>query len=219
MIGTLRRLSHILARRRKLATMLSLREQYDVIEESCVPSYLHGNLALALAAWWRLVAAAELAAKHAPAGPVLDFGASVGELRHLLEGAPEYAFVEENETLVAVLMTSIPDARRHTLDDLPEQRFATIFALDSLEHNHDRSQIAVRLARALADDGVLVTSGPSENATYRLGRRLAGFQTYAHDDTVYDVERDVATCFERIDGVRGPLGLPAFILSVWHKLP
>jgi hypothetical protein len=51
----------------------------------------------------------------------------------------------------------------------------------------------IRLAESLADDGVVIVSGPTESPLYRLGRRVAGFGGHYHKHTVFDVERAVAT--------------------------
>ena len=89
-----------------------IKASFEEIEETCVPSYAHSNLAAAGVAWMRPVIAAKLRHRWAPAtmtaGPVLDFGAASGELHHFLEGAPAYHFVEAEEALATALEGFVP---------------------------------------------------------------------------------------------------------------
>jgi hypothetical protein len=210
-------LRHIRARRRALRDSFSVAAQFAALEESCVPSYLHPNPLLAYAAWWRLLTAARLAASAARPGPVLDFGASVGELYHLLPGAPEYGFIEGDELLAGALRDHVPGARALRLENLPEAGFATIFALDSLEHNARRETILGHLERALEANGALVVSGPTENFLYRLGRRLAGFRGHGHETDIHVIEAEIRSLFRLRTVVSGPFALPLFRVSLWEK--
>ena len=199
------------SRRAALRTQFDVRREFETLEESCVPSYVHRN---PLAAW---TAAARLYARFAPAGPVLDFGSATGELRQVLEPIRgDYHFVEQNEVLVGALKKIIPDARREDGADLGEGRFAAVFALDSLEHNEEIGPILETIARSLRPDGVFILSGPTENALYRLGRRLAGFDGHYHVQTIYDIERQAQACFRREARSLQPAGIPLFALSAWR---
>jgi SAM-dependent methyltransferase len=205
------------SRRAALRTQFDVRAEFETLEESCVPSYVHRNPLAAWTAWSRLTAAARLYARHAPAGPVLDFGSATGELRHALQPLRgDYHFVEQNEVLVSALKKNIPDARREDGNDLGEGRFAAVFALDSLEHNEEIAPILETIARSLRPDGVFILSGPTENALYRLGRRLAGFDGHYHVQTIYDIERQAQACFQRQARSLQPAGIPLFALSAWR---
>ena len=203
-------------RRAALRTQFDVQREFEQIEESCVPSYLHANPLAAWTAWSRLSTAASLYDRQAPAGDILDFGSATGEVRQLLDARGAYHFVEENEKLVAALQRNLPEARREHLETLPTSRFAAIFALDSLEHNEEIGPILARFADALAPDGIFILSGPTENWLYRFGRRLAGFGGHYHVQTIYDIERQVAERFERVDRVRAPAGVPLFAVSAWR---
>ena len=205
------------SRRAALRTQFDVRREFETLEESCVPSYVHRNPLAAWTAWSRLTAAARLYARFAPAGPVLDFGSATGELRQVLEPIRgDYHFVEQNEVLVGALKKNIPDARREDGADLGEGRFAAVFALDSLEHNEEIGPILETIARSLRPDGVFILSGPTENALYRLGRRLAGFDGHYHVQTIYDIERQAQACFSREARSLQPAGIPLFALSAWR---
>lgn len=205
------------SRRAALRTQFDVAREFETLEESCVPSYVHRNPLAAWTAWSRLTAAARLYARFAPAGPVLDFGSATGELRQVLEPIRgDYHFVEQNEVLVGALTRNIPEARREDGADLGEGRFAAVFALDSLEHNEEIGPILETIARSLRPDGVFILSGPTENALYRLGRRLAGFDGHYHVQTIYDIERQAQTCFRREARSLQPAGIPLFALSAWR---
>jgi len=209
------------SRRAALRSQFDVRREFETLEESCVPSYVHANPLAAWTAWSRLTAAARLYDRHAPAGPVLDFGSATGELRQVLEEPlrGDYHFVEQNEVLVGALQRNIPEARREDAAELGDGRFAAVFALDSLEHNEEIGPILEAIARSLRPDGVFILSGPTENALYRLGRRLAGFDGHYHVQTIYDIERQAEAAFQRQARSLQPAGIPLFALSAWRVRP
>jgi hypothetical protein len=209
-------LSTILRRRAELRRRLDPSRNLEALEESCVPSYCHPNPLAAGVAWWRLAKVAALCRRRAAFAPLLDFGAATGEVAHLLGGIREYHFVEADEALAKSLLEWHPQARRERLESLPEKTFRTILALDSLEHNEDVGAIVGRLAVSLRDDGVLIVSGPTESALYRLGRRIAGFGGHYHKQTVYDVEAATAAVLEPVGVVRVPPLIPLFRISLWR---
>lgn len=204
-------------RRAELRTAFDIAHSFESIEESCVPSYCHPNPLAAGISWWRLLAALSLARDRQ--GPVLDFGASSGEIYHLRPESGPYHFVEGNEVLAEALLRDAPRARRERLDALPQGRFETVFALDSLEHNPDVPRLLDVLVSALAPGGRLIVSGPTESALYRLGRRLAGFSGHYHHATIYDIERELASRLERRALKNLPPLLPLFRVSAWEAAP
>ena len=208
------RVRHVRARRRELRRLLEGGRAFAAWEETCVPSYCHPNQLAALVSWWRLFAAADLGARLSRGGPVLDFGAGTGELADLLPPAWDYHFVEQRDAAAASLRGRRPGARRRTLTDLGAG-YRAIFALDSLEHNRDHAQLLARLAEALAPDGVLILSGPTESRAYRLGRRIAGFDAHYHQTDVFELERVAAALLSRCALVAVPPLLPLFRLTAW----
>lgn len=197
------RLRHIARRRKEIGARYDIRRDFDALEESCVPSYCHANYMAAYAAWWRLFTAA----KMIPKGPVLDFGAASGELSHLIPH--EYHFVESNEIF-------LPEGTRHDLENLPKGYFASVAALDSLEHNDNSREIVAALAASLRPGGAFILSGPTENMLYRLGRKLSGFDGHYHVKTVYDLHAEFEQeGLKKDKSVTGPV-LPLFVVSRWH---
>lgn len=212
----LARLRHIRERRKALIEQVSAFADFETWKETCVPSYCHPKFAAAYVSWRRLFAAIDLASAHTSWGPVLDFGASVGELRRILpEAATPYEFIEQEEPAARYLLATLPDARRRTLDSAPEGSYACVFALDALEHNTNYPELIARLAGKLSPSGVLVISGPSENALYRLGRRSAGFDAHYHHTNIDTIEEVAEESLTRIDRVTIPFGIPLFRISAW----
>ena len=209
-------INRILRRRAALKRQFDVAESFKALEESCIPSYLHPNPAAAAVAWWRLAVAAQLYRRHAPAGPILDFGAASGELYHMLETSEDYSFIESNRVLARSLKTMAPRANEETLVSLPERAYAAVFALDALEHNEDVGPLLDRLVSSIRCRGVLIISGPTENALYRLGRRIAGFGGGYHKTTISKIEQLAATRLTLVQRRSVPFGLPLFSLSVWR---
>src|SRR5262249_16661193 len=154
-----------------LRRSIDVQNAFEQWEESCVPSYLHGNPLAAYVSWRRLFVAAAMATTFKP-NPhrVLDFGSSVGELSHILRYDGEYEFVELDGQSAAYLQSHNKRARRVTLSDAPKGTYDAIFAIDSLEHNEDYGELVAELTTRLATNGILVLSGPTENWFYKLGR-------------------------------------------------
>lgn len=211
------RLRHVHSRREALRRDLDVAGAFGTWEETCVPSYCHPNRAAALVSWWRLFAAVDLARRHAGLNAVLDFGASVGELRRILP--PEtrrYDFIEQNEAAADYLLRHLPDARRQTLASAPAAAYSCVFALDALEHNRDYPALLQALAAKLAPRGVLLISGPTENWLYRLGRRMAGFDAHYHETNIHAIEAAAARHMECLEIRRLPPVATLFRASAWR---
>lgn len=203
-------------KRRKLLTEhFDIRQEFNAIEESCIPSYIHRNYLAALVAWMRLSAAAKLYHRHGPAGDILDFGASSGELFHLLNLRGPYHFIETNEILVEALTKWVPAAQRQKIDNLEAERYEVIFALDVLEHITDIEKVLDQLCRSLRPSGIMILSGPTENFLYRIGRKISGFEGHYHTTNIYDIERIVSLKLNSLASKKVPWGLPLFRVSVW----
>ncbi len=210
-------LAHCRTRRAVLRTRFDVARQMDAIEETCIPSYLHPNWAAAGVAWARLFAAARLARRHAPVGPVLDFGAASGELAYVLPPGTRYDFVEIDDRMAQALVLHNSEATRRTFEALPANQYAIIFALDSLEHNDNVGELLAGILPALRPDGVLIVSGPTENALYRLGRHIAGFSGEYHKTTIYHIEQEIGSSMQLVQRTRLPFGLPLFSVSCWRR--
>lgn len=211
----IRSLKHIHRRRRQLRRDLELEREFELWEETCVPSYCHSNLLAAYVSWWRLFAAVGLAKRFGGDGPVLDFGASIGEVGHLIGDSGAYHYVEQDERPAAYLQKVLPDATRHTLESAPTGYFASVFALDALEHNDNYVELLDILKSKLAPNGVLVLSGPTENALYRLGRKIAGFSGHYHRTNIQMIEQATERTYRRLARKTVPFAMPLFRLSAW----
>ena len=216
MFGTFQRFRTVCQRRRALRANFDVRRPSEDVEESLVVSYSHWNPLVAAVAWMRLMTALRLWRRHARPGAVLDFGAGTGEIFHFLDSSQPFHFVEAADRLSEALRIFVPQAQRERLNNLPKTSFACIFALDSLEHNEDVTSIVERLARSITSDGILIVSGPTENALYRLGRAIARFRDHFHKTTIYDIETVLTARFTRQEVHCVPFGLPLFRVSAWR---
>ena len=209
-------LATVRSRRQALRQRFDVVRQFEQLEESCVPSYVHANLIAAGIAWGRLGLAATLWRRYAKPGPVLDFGAASGEIYHFLGLTPEYHFIEADPILDRALQDEIPTAIKE--NGVAAGHYSAIFALDSLEHNDDHATLLTQLAAGLNPDGVLILSGPTESWFYRLGRSIAGFSGHYHKTTIYDIQRTAATMLDQVASCTLPLpGLSLFHVSVWRS--
>jgi 2-polyprenyl-3-methyl-5-hydroxy-6-metoxy-1,4-benzoquinol methylase len=211
-------LNIINTRRSILKNYFDIKRQFEQIEESCIPSYVHTNLAAAGVSWWRLTCAAKAYQRHRPEGPILDFGAASGELFHILQPTELYHFVELNEELSEALKHFNPGAIRQTQDTLSPDNYGVVFALDSLEHNNNIPELLECIHKSLKKDGLLILSGPTENWMYKLGRRLAGFSGHYHTTNIGDIERISKALFSRVEQKTIPLPMAAlFSITVWKR--
>ena len=220
-MGIIGQLRHIRSRRAELQQQIDVQNAFHEWEETCVPSYCHGNPLAAYVSWLRLFRSVELARRHLPvAGRALDFGSSVGELGRLLavQGSNVgYEFIEQEEPAAALLQQNQPGAVRQTLESAPDGAYDWVFAIDSLEHNDDFAALLHRLGKKLSPKGLLILSGPTENRLYRLGRAIAGFDSHYHKTTIYDIEHAAATFLARKDVATIMPGAPLFRLTVWSR--
>lgn len=220
-MGIIGQLRHIRSRRADLQRQIDVHNAFHEWEETCVPSYCHGNPLAAYVSWLRLFRAIELARRHLPvAGRALDFGSSVGELGRLLAAQGSevgYEYVEQEEPAATFLQRSLPRAVRQTLESAPDGAYDWVFAIDSLEHNDDFAALLGRLSKKLSPKGLLILSGPTENRLYRLGRAIAGFDSHYHKTTIYDIEAAAGSLLARKEVATIMPGAPLFRLTVWSR--
>ena len=205
----------VAARRSVLQSHFDVRHQFEEIEESCIPSYVHGNRLAAWVAWQRTKVAAKLYDRYAKGGPILDFGAATGEVGHLIDKRGPYSIIEQDD-LLARACKCWQDVERTTLEQAHRGSFAALFALDSLEHNDDIPSLVGRLIPLLKPDGVLILSGPTENAFYRFGRRLAGFSGHYHHSNIFDIEAIVEETCTLVAARQVPIFPTLFRLTAWR---
>lgn len=213
-------IAHIKARRRDLRREIDIAASFEEWEETCVPSYCHGNWLAAYVSWMRLFRVADLARRHGPTeARMLDFGSSVGELGHLVSSRGKgYDFIESDEQAAAFLSSRLPEAMRQTLESASANAYDLVFAVDSLEHNSDYAELLGSLVGKMAPGGVLILSGPTESTLYRLGRRIAGFDGHYHETTIYEIENAAARLLNRLEVRSLPPVTPLFRVTAWQKL-
>lgn len=202
-------------RRRELQSHFDVKRKFEEIEESCIPSYVHGNRLAAWVAWKRTEKAAALYERYAGAGPILDFGAATGEVGHLIRKRGPYCIIEQDNAL-ATACRHWQDARQTTLEQAERRSFAAIFALDSLEHNDDIPSLVGQLVPLLAADGIFILSGPTESGFYKFGRRLAGFSGHYHHSNIFDIETIMADYCDVVDAYRVPFFPTLFRVTAWR---
>lgn len=210
---------HILQRRKLLKNHFNLKAQFSALEETCVPSYCHGNWLSAYAAWWRLFAAVRLATRFGNPVKILDFGAGCGELRHLLPENSYYHAAEENNEIVKALCELVPDANLVKNIGARKDCYDIVFALDCLEHNEDPESIIECLCQSLKPGGILILSGPTENHLYKLGRYVSGFHGDYHTTDIYRISTLAHKHLACVYATQGPWRLPLFLVSAWRRHP
>lgn len=87
-----------------------------------------------------------------------------------------------------------------------DNQFDIIFILDTLEHIKDVSKVIVELHRILKEDGIIITSLPTENIFYKLGRLILkgttkmdeGPGTGIHYHTANELDKYISDKFSKI---------------------
>ncbi len=202
-------------------------------DEDRIPRlYFEGNPVTRAVFWLRLRWIHALALRHADRSrPCLDFGAGGGVL------LPTLAQTFDDVVSVDLVTTEAQRVAEHyglerariveadaTRAELPGAPFGTIVAADVLEHFADLAPPLDAIHRMLADDGVLLTSLPSETGFYEWLRRVQGVEKPEdHYHTAAEVEAALeARGFERIAGRFVPLWVrvaPLYYISAWRKRP
>jgi SAM-dependent methyltransferase len=187
----------------------------DVTDEMAFPSYLRGNL-LSRYFFWRKLKYVIRSAELQPEAVVFDFGCGSGILLPTLssENRSVWAtdlFLEPDRYLEGALkLSSVQFVEPGSWpESIPDRSFDVIIAANVLEHIDERKKVLQIFAQKLKPDGRLVISGPTENALYRMGRRLVGFSGDYHVSTIYDILAEVhETGFRRINQYKVPLFEP-----------
>ena len=180
--------------------------------------------------WLRLAAMERLLGRHAAASEsCLDLGTGSGVFLPTL--ARRFATVHGADRDVAdaarmVEAQRLGNVTLHQRDVLAEPfapgSFDAIVAADVLEHFPETVPIAGHLLDWLRDDGVLVTSVPSENWVYVLLRRVFGIEKPAdHYFTGFEVEATLERVgFTPLARRTVPPGIPGgslVLVTAWRK--
>jgi hypothetical protein len=207
-------------RQRFLAQNFDVTSEFETLEESCIPSYLHKNIFASWVSWNRLTNAAKLLKESMPSTnkiiDILDFGAGCGELIHMIPPLKSnYHFTETNEKLSEFILKTYQEAVKVDMNDQLVE-YDAIFALDSIEHNVNYKKIVTDLSKRVKLGGILILCGPTENFWYKFGRLMAGFTGHYHDTNIYEIEKAFAANLTMVKKMKIPLNnIPLFSLSVW----
>lgn len=152
------------------------------LDEAALPAYAHRNPMIDYLFWKRLEVAFNFANKNGPLVRALDFGCGSGCFSYLLaqngykvtsidlDFSPLH-FVQEHLDFPTNIKFIEGDIFKQ---DLPDNSFDVIFALDVLEHIENLPEYILLFKRLLAPNGIIVVSGPTENILYKIGRKIAG---------------------------------------------
>ncbi len=172
------------------------------LDEIGFPAYSHANPLINWLFWKRLHTVINHIERGAPYKRALDFGCGSGVmLPFLSEASGEVVAADIDLVPLENVRRHIPlapnvkvmNASGNSLAALPAASFDLIIALDVLEHVRDLPGTLTALLRLLEPGGQLVISGPTENALYRFGRRLAGpeFSGDYHERGIDEIRREL----------------------------
>lgn len=191
-----------------------------------IPSYLHRNPALRWMAWRRLevVVAAlhKLAPRKAPGSLVVDFGCGSGVL--FQDSLARFERVMGVDLVLDAARALVAELGLSGVDLCSPAEGETcivpgsadvIIAAEVLEHVDDLPPTLRQFKTWLKPNGRLLVSLPTENALYRLGRRLAGFSGHYHHSNAESIDQDLrAFGFRRESRVQIPAPGPLSIYWV-----
>jgi hypothetical protein len=177
-------------------------------DEQGLPAYTNPNPLMRHVFWRRIRIVAGILDHLPKAGLAIDFGSGLGlMIPFLAEHARETIAVEVEPEKLAAGAASLgiaPDAFR-TVGSLAEAagpgrpKADLVLALDVLEHVEDLGGTLRSISLAMSPAARLLVSGPTENALYRLGRRLAGYSGHYHRRSVGAIEKALKREFRIVE--------------------
>jgi 2-polyprenyl-3-methyl-5-hydroxy-6-metoxy-1,4-benzoquinol methylase len=153
------------------------------LDEIGFPAYSHANPLIKWLFWKRLHTVMDHVEQGAPYERALDFGCGSGVmLPFLSELCKEVVAADVDLLPLERMKDRMPladnvrewDISDTAMGEVGSASFDLVIALDVLEHVKDLNWTLAQLLRLLRKGGELIVSGPTENALYRFGRRLAG---------------------------------------------
>ena len=167
-----------------------------------IPSYLHHNPALRWMAWRRLEvvvsALQRLAPRKAPGSLAVAFGCGSGIL--FKDGLARFERVIGVDLVLGaakklVSELALKDVELCTPTEADTQikpgSADVVIAAEVLEHVDDLPPTLTQFKNWLKPNGRLLVSLPTENALYRMGRRLAGFSGHYHHSNAASIDEDM----------------------------
>ena len=199
-------------------------------DEMAIPSYLHRNPALRWMAWRRVEEVARLMARHLPSGArVMDYGCGTGVLfEDALAKGGDVLGVDlvlgaarlwvERRGLQGVRLCSPEEARGLVAPGSLD----AVVAAEVLEHIDEPADTLAFFRASLKPQGSLLVSLPTENAAYRFGRRLAGFDGHFHRHNAASLDALIGRSgFRRQDArtIPGPGPLSIYLVARYTPEP
>lgn len=188
------------------------------VAEAAFPAYAHHNPLIAAIFWGRLEQAFRLVPNTSAS--VLDFGCGSG-VGSYLAARLGFKVVATDLNLGPYQMVAnrvrFPESIQFSTQPPTELytsglRFDAVLALDVLEHVDNVTETLRHLLALLNANGAVIVSLPTENALYRLGRRLAGrdFTGEYHKSNAGRIEREIRRVADIDASVTHPMGLSLF---------
>ena len=158
---------------------------------------------------------------------VLDFACGSGILLSSLSDDGRHVFATDLVLDIARDVATELELERVTFLDIElwegaidAQSLDVVIAANVLEHVDDRQGLLRKLSSKLRPGGRLVISGPTENAIYRLGRRIVGFTGHYHVSNIYDCIADAkAVGLREVSLRRWPLPGPTALYLIGAYVP
>lgn len=153
------------------------------LDEIGFPAYSHTNPLINWLFWKRLHTVMDYVERQAPYARALDFGCGSGVMLPFLSSVcAEVVAADVDLHALERMKSRIPlapnvtvwDASGAAVAQAEAASFDLVIALDVLEHVEDLPGTLAQLLRLLKKGRQLIVSGPTENALYRFGRKLAG---------------------------------------------
>jgi 2-polyprenyl-3-methyl-5-hydroxy-6-metoxy-1,4-benzoquinol methylase len=170
------------------------------LDEIGFPAYSHTNPLINWLFWKRLHTVMDYVEQQAPYARALDFGCGSGVMLPFLSRVcAEVVAADVDLHPLERMKSRIPlapnvtvwDASGAAVAQAEAASFDLVIALDVLEHVKDLPGTLAQLLRLLKKGRQLIVSGPTENALYRFGRKLAGpeYSGEYHERGVAEIRR------------------------------
>ncbi len=177
-----------------------LREQgaEGILSEAAFPAYTDTNSLIRFLFWRRLWVTIKFLESQGPFEAVLDFGCGSGVMLGLLSELARRVvgvdidispFAAVSQRLEFPGNIEVYPSNEKPLDSFGDDSFDAVTCLDVLEHVDDLEETIGQFQRIIKPGGSLVVSGPTENAVYRIGRKIAGKEYTGdyHVRNIYDI--------------------------------